>query len=179
MNLISLCACFWNRCDHILLFFFNIYLLFECSQQLHFLVWLFSIWDWWDTYWKDWNDSHWLQRTTNCAQSSSTAKHLDTCLNIDASMGLEHMFKIKQVLWALLHREALQHILKCFAELALQLPLLLATFFYFYGRKNKRSRSCFCYIEIKIYPALKGWIYFLFVHTKVYIHYNLFLKSRI
>lgn len=47
------------------------------------------------------------------------------------------MFKTKHVLWALLHREALQHILKCFAELALQLPLLLATFFTFYGEKVK------------------------------------------
>lgn len=53
------------------------------------------------------------------------------------SMGVEHMFKIKHVLWTLLHREALQHILKCFAELALQQPLLLVTFFIFMEKKIK------------------------------------------
>lgn len=52
-------------------------------------------------------------------------------------MGLVHMFKIKHVLWALLHREALQRILKCFAELALQQPLLLVTFFIFMEKKIK------------------------------------------
>lgn len=49
------------------------------------------------------------------------------------------MFKIKHVLWALLHREALQHILKCFAELALQQPLLLVTFFIFMEKKKIKA----------------------------------------
>lgn len=85
-------------------------------------------------------------------------------------MGYEHMFKIKHVLWALLHREALQHILKCFAELALQQLLLLVTFFIFMEKKNKSTRRSYRYIKRKIYPVLNGWIPLLLVCNKVYIH---------
>lgn len=88
------------------------------------------------------------------------------------------MFKIKHVLQALLHREVLQHILKCFAELALQQPLLLH-FLFLWKKNNKSTRRSYCCFMIKIYLGLNGQVHLQFVHKKVYIDQDLFLKNKI